>query len=416
MSSQEPREPWERAPQEWTQGEWPPGRHGWGGGKRPTPLTRPFLGEEWQPGRHGWDGGPPWGRAEWHARRRFFFWRFLGFLLLLMLLVAGGMAVLAFHLTQFFGGNGEMVRLVWVSGCGLALAFPLVALALAARAFRSYAVPLADVMTAADAVADGDLSVRVAQRGSREFQQLARSFNRMTEELARTDQQRRNLTADVAHELRTPLHIIQGNLEGILDGVYQPTPEQIEATLEETRLLARLVDDLQTLSLAESGQLPLVQEPVDVGDLVADVVTSFSGQAEAVGIELSIADCRLPVTHTPLVVQGDAGRLDQVLSNLVANALRHTPAGGAITLATAVQDRHVRITVTDTGEGIAPADLPFIFDRFWRADRARTHTGAGSGLGLAIANQLVQAHGGAIQVASELGKGTTFTLDLPLAG
>lgn len=334
-----------------------------------------------------------------------------------MLLVAGGMAVLAFHLTQFFGGNGEMARLVWVSGCGLALAFPLVALALAARAFRSYAIPLADVMTAADAVADGDLSVRVTQRGSREFQQLARSFNRMTEELARTDQQRRNLTADVAHELRTPLHIIQGNLEGILDGVYQPTPEQIEATLEETRLLARLVDDLQTLSLAESGQLPLVQEPVDVGDLVADVVTSFSGQAEAAGIDLSIVDCRLPVAHTPLVVQGDAGRLDQVLSNLVANALRHTPAGGAITLATAVQDRQVRITVTDTGEGIAPADLPFIFDRFWRADRARTHTGgAGSGLGLAIANQLVQAHGGAIQVASELGKGTTFTLDLPLAG
>ncbi|MEZ4725581.1 MAG: HAMP domain-containing sensor histidine kinase [Caldilineaceae bacterium] len=418
MSDQEPREPWERTPHGWMSHGWPSGRQGWGGAKRPSPIRRSFPGRgEWPP-RHPWgEGGPPWGHAEWHARRRFFFWRFLGFLLLLMLLVAGGMAVLAFHLTQFLGGNGEMARLVWVSGCGLALAFPLVALALAARAFRSYAIPLADVMTAADAVADGDLSVRVTQRGSREFQQLARSFNRMTEELARTDQQRRNLTADVAHELRTPLHIIQGNLEGILDGVYQPTPEQIEATLEETRLLARLVDDLQTLSLAESGQLPLVQEPVDVGDLVADVVTSFSGQAEAAGIDLSIVDCRLPVAHTPLVVQGDAGRLDQVLSNLVANALRHTPAGGAITLATAVQDRQVRITVTDTGEGIAPADLPFIFDRFWRADRARTHTGgAGSGLGLAIANQLVQAHGGAIQVASELGKGTTFTLDLPLAG
>lgn len=421
MSGQEPQEPWERSQPEWPQGEWQSRRHGWGGAKRPNPFARPLPGDgEWPPRRHAWGGPPwgdgslPWGRAEWHARRRFFFWRFLGFLLLLMLLVAGGMAVLAFHLTQFFGGNGQMARLVWVSGCGLALAFPLVALTLATRAFRSYAIPLADVMTAADAVADGDLSVRVAQRGSREFQQLAHSFNRMTEELARTDQQRRNLTADVAHELRTPLHIIQGNLEGLLDGVYQPTPDHIEATLEETRLLARLVDDLQTLSLAESGQLPLVQESVDVGDLLADVVTSFSGQAESAGIGLSIVDCRLPVAQTSLVIQGDAGRLDQVLSNLVANALRHTPSGGAITLAATAEDSRVRITVTDTGEGIAPADLPFIFDRFWRADRARSHTGGvGSGLGLAIASQLVQAHGGAIKVESELGKGTTFTIDLP---
>lgn len=395
MSGQEPQEPWERSQY------------------------------KWQPGRHGWGGGPPWERPEWHtrqqewhARRRFFFWRFLGFFLLLMLLVAGGMAVLAFHLTQFFGGNGHMARLVWVSGCGLALAFPLVALALAARAFRSYAIPLADVMTAADAVAGGDLSVRVTQRGSREFRQLAHSFNRMTEEIARTDQQRRNLTADVAHELRTPLHIIQGNLEGLLDGVYQPTPEHIEATLEETRLLARLVDDLQTLSLAESGQLPLVQELVDVSDLVADVVTSFSGQAEAAGIQLRAqcfpTDDQFPIAQTAFVIQGDAGRLDQVLSNLVANALRHTPPGGAITLAATAQDSRVRITVADTGEGIAAADLPFIFDRFWRADRARSHTGGvGSGLGLAIASQLVQAHGGAIKVESDLGQGTTFTIDLP---
>ncbi len=336
----------------------------------------------------------------------------------MVLLVAGGMAILAFHLTRFFGGDGQMTRLVWMAGCGLALAFPLLAFIVATRVFRNYAIPLADIMTAADAVASGDLSVRVSERGSREFRHLVNSFNRMIAELERTDQQRRNLTADVAHELRTPLHIIQGNLEGVLDGVYQPTPTHIEATLEETRLLARLVEDLRTLSLAESGQLPLVSQPVNVDDLLTDVVTSFSGQAEAAGITLQIEEANTPLgvqsVQPSLWANGDAGRLDQVFSNLVANAIRHTPQGGLVLLAAMGVDNKVRITVTDTGEGIAAADLPFLFDRFWRADRARTHTGgAGSGLGLAIASQLVKAHHGAIKVESELGRGTTFTVELP---
>ena len=184
----------------------------------------------------------------------------------------------------------------------------------------------------------------------------------------------------MAHELRTPLHIIQGNLEGVLDGVYAPTPEHIEATLEETRQLARLVEDLRTLSLAESGELPLVREAVDVGDLLADVATSFSAQAEAAGVDLRVTTA----DAVPPVVMGDAGRLDQVLSNLVANAIRHTPRGGNISLAAANAGNRVRITVADTGEGIAAEDLPYIFDRFWRGDRARSHGGgAGSGLGLA---------------------------------
>lgn len=373
---------------------------------------------------HGWQhrsyghSAPSWSQGDWYGRRRFFLVRFLGVLLLMVLLVAGGMAILAFHLTRFFGGDGQMTRLVWMAGCGLALAFPLLAFIVATRVFRNYAIPLADIMTAADAVASGDLSVRVSERGSREFRHLVNSFNRMIAELERTDQQRRNLTADVAHELRTPLHIIQGNLEGVLDGVYQPTPTHIEATLEETRLLARLVEDLRTLSLAESGQLPLVSQPVNVDDLLTDVVTSFSGQAEAAGITLQIEEANTPLgvqsVQPSLWANGDAGRLDQVFSNLVANAIRHTPQGGLVLLAAMGVDNKVRITVTDTGEGIAAADLPFLFDRFWRADRARTHTGgAGSGLGLAIASQLVKAHHGAIKVESELGRGTTFTVELP---
>ena len=344
------------------------------------------------------------------------------------LLVLGGMAALAFLLTRLFGGDGQTAKFVWLGGCGLSLVLPLLAVMLATRAFQGIATPLADVMAAAAAVAEGDLSVRVQMpvHGPGEFGRLVESFNRMVKELERADQRRRNLTADVAHELRTPLHIIQGNLEGILDDVYEPTPEHIDATLDETRLLARLVDDLRTLSLAEAGQLPMAWEPVDVIELLTDVSTSFSGQAEAAGIDLHVETEGNP---SALTITGDVGRLDQVLGNLTANALRHTPPGGSITLRAEpilspssllgvnsvegpIHDG-VRIIVHDTGEGIPAEDLPYIFDRFWRGDRSRSHaSGAGSGLGLAIARQLVQVHGGRIGVESEAGQGTTFTIEL----
>ena len=382
-----------------------------------------------QPSRNGM-GGPPWppwerwnrdpasprwahGRRAWERHRGRLFLRLAVPFSFIALLVLGGMTALAYLLTRLMGGDGHIVALVWIGGCGLAVALPLLAVALAVRAFRSIATPLAEVMTAADAVADGDLSVRLPVRGRGDFGRLAASFNHMIEELAHADQQRRNLTADVAHELRNPLHVIQGNLEGILDGVYAPTGDHINATLDETRALARLVEDLRTLSLAEAGQLPMTWEPVDVGELLADVGTSFSGQAEAAGITLAVQ------AAPGLGITGDAGRLDQVLSNLVANALRHTPQGGSIALRAepaglADGTHHARITVSDTGEGIPAEDLPFIFDRFWRGDRSRSHAGgAGSGLGLAIARQLVHAHGGRIAVESTPGRGTTFTIDLP---
>jgi signal transduction histidine kinase len=233
----------------------------------------------------------------------------------------------------------------------------------------------------------------------------------MTHELERAEEQRRNLTADVAHELRTPLHIIQGNLEGILDGVYQPTPEHINAILDETRWLARLIDDLRILSLAESGQLVLQKEVIAVDEFLADLATNFSGQAEAKGIRLCIAknDQLEGVT-----VNADVGRLNQILGNLVVNALRYTPPGGTITLQGERVSDFVRLIVGDTGQGIAPEDLPSVFDRFWRGDPARSHTeGVGGGLGLAIARQLVLAHGGHIEVESEVGQGATFIVVLP---
>ena len=327
-------------------------------------------------------------------------------------LVLGGMAALAFLFTRLFEGDGQTAVMVWIGGCGLSVALPALAIFLAVRAFRDIATPLAGVMNAADRVAEGDLTTRVPEEGPGDFSKLAQSFNRMTEELERSDQRRRNLTADVAHELRTPLHIIQGNLEGILDNVYEPTSEHIDATLEETRALARLVDDLRTLSLAEAGQLPMSFAATYLNELLADVITSFSGQAEAAGIDLRV-EIAEELHATPIMA--DAGRLDQVLCNLVANAIRHTPAGGNITLSVLPIDAGVEIAVRDTGEGIAAEDIPYIFDRFWKGDRSRSHAhGAGSGLGLAITRQLVQAHRGDIHVESEPGQGTAFRIHLPL--
>jgi two-component system OmpR family sensor kinase/two-component system sensor histidine kinase BaeS len=241
------------------------------------------------------------------------------------------------------------------------------------------------------------------------FSELVKRFNKMVEELERADQQRRNLTADIAHELRTPLHIIQGNLEGLLDGVYQATPDHINNTLDETKLLTRLVNDLQILSLAETGQLPLHPTRFLLADLTDDLTSSFSAQAASQGVGLTVHNADPDQTIT-----ADYDRLNQVLTNLMSNALRHTPSGGKISVETepiSGGERSARIKVKDTGSGIASENLPFIFDRFWRGDRSRTDR-SNSGLGLAISKQLILAHKGTIEVESEIGKGTTFIIEL----
>ena len=227
--------------------------------------------------------------------------------------------------------------------------------------------------------------------------------------LQHADRQRRNMTADIAHELRTPLTIIKGKLEGILDGVYPGTPEHIAPVLEEAELLERLIEDLRLLSLAEAGQLPLHREEVPVAELLDDVQRKFAAPAAAQQITIVVdKDAGLPS------VDVDPQRMQQVLGNLVANSLRHTPPGGTIDLGAARHNGRVAITVHDTGRGIAPDDLPHVFDRFWRADRARSRQGSGAGLGLAIARQLVEAHGGQIGAASPAGQGTTITIELPI--
>ena len=359
-----------------------------------------------RPGR--WDEDHYWRRG-WHPQGRSLFLRLTMAFGFTVLLLVGGIGALAFLITRLFGGHDHTAAVVWIAGLGFVFVLPALGVVLAVRAFGRIAAPLADVMSAADSVASGDLSVRVRERRGA-FDRLARSFNRMVGELERAEQLRKNLTADVAHELRTPLQIVQGNLEGIIDGVYEPTSEHINSTLEETRLLARLVDDLGTLSLAESGQLPLVLENLDVDDLLTDVAAAFSSQAEAAGVTITVG--RSP---EPLTVRADAMRIQQVLGNLVVNALRHTPPQGGIKLSASSIEDGARIELADTGAGISPEDLPFIFERFWKRD-VPGKPSSGSGLGLAIAHRFVEAHGGRIEVSSEPGAGATFTIWLPSSG
>lgn len=335
------------------------------------------------------------------------FARFFVFLLgSLVLFVGGGSALLYLVFSEYSGA-----RNIWLLVCGAPILLIVIILISVAALYTRYGRPVEQIVNAIDSISEGNLTVRVPEDNSPQFQRIIQRFNKMVAELERAEQQRRNLTADIAHELRTPLHIIQGNLEGILDGVYEPTSEHIQDTLDETRLLSRLVNDLQTLSLAETGQLPLHPTRFRVADLMADLTSSFSSQATSQGIHLQTR-----LSNPDHEFTADYDRLNQVLTNLLTNALRHTPSGGTISIRTkavAGNPNHpLQIVIQDTGSGIPAEDLPFIFDRFWRGERSRTER-AHSGLGLAIAKQLILAHGGRIEVESEPGRGTTFTIELP---
>jgi signal transduction histidine kinase len=269
--------------------------------------------------------------------------------------------------------------------------------------------PLSDLTAATRAVAAGDLGVRVPTTYPGEAGELAAAFNQMAEDLARADKLRRNLTADVAHELRTPISVVRGKLEGILDGVYPATSEHLEPVLEEIKLLTRLVEDLRLLALAEAGELPMEKRAMDVGDLLRDAQVNFGPQAADQGVTLALD---LPV-ELPKVV-ADRRRITQVLGNLLTNALRHTPGGGCVTLSAVASEGMVRVTVADTGRGIPSEDLPYLFERFWRGDKSRSRAAGGTGLGLAIARQLVEMHGGTISVESTPGQGSKFWFTLPI--
>ena len=275
---------------------------------------------------------------------------------------------------------------------------------------RRIVQPLATLTDATRAVAAGDLDVRVPENHPGELGDLASAFNRMGEDLARADRLRRDMTADVAHELRTPLAVIRGKLEGVLDGVYPASAEHLEPIIEETELLTHLVEDLRLLALAEAGQLALDVRPTDVSDLLRDAAVNFGPQADDREITLAL----VLAGGLPTVL-ADPRRIAQVLGNLLTNALRHTPQSGAVTLCASRGEGVVVLTVTDTGSGIPPEDLPYIFERFWRGEKSRSRAAGGSGLGLAIARQLVEMHGSVIAVESTPGEGSSFRFTLPVA-
>jgi signal transduction histidine kinase len=271
--------------------------------------------------------------------------------------------------------------------------------------------PLRKLKAAAQGIAGGDLSQRVDIKSKDEIGELGRAFNDMAENLSRAEELRRNMTADIAHELRTPLSVIRANLEAILDGVFQPTKENVTSIHKEAVLLSRLVDDLQELALADAGRLRIEPEPTDVALLIKRVLTGVAARAKSQGVVV----VKELASDLP-AVSVDSQRIGQVLSNLVDNALRHSPEGSTITVRARETADEVQVDVVDQGPGLSPEELALVFERFYRGDRARSRATGGAGLGLAIVRQLVEAHGGRVWVESIEGQGATFSFTIPLQG
>jgi len=363
--------------------------------------------EAWPPQRG------PWGR--WRGRG--WWWRWAWVPLAFFFFIVGG-CTLAFWLALLASGwidvrgpnpggphlmPGMMFTSWWrVAGSLFAGALVLGVIAFVIASVRRVAMPVRDLMEAAGRVESGDYAVRVPESGPRDVRNLARAFNAMASRLQVNEDQRRTLLADVTHELRTPLAVVQGNLEALVDGVYPADEAHLGPILDETRVLARLIEDLRTLSLAESGVLRLQREPTDLGILITEAGASFRAQAEAAGIQI-----RTQLADDLPLLEIDPVRIREVLSNLIANALRYTPPGGTVTIE-ARTNGSVEIAVRDTGAGIPVERLPHIFDRFYKSDESH-----GSGLGLAIAKNLVAAHDGGIVAESEPGRGTTIRFTLP---
>lgn len=382
-------------------GDQPP----WGGGYGAPPWA-------WRAdrGRYGpWDRRDPryremrrrarlYRRAQvqgqpWHRRQGF------GCIFgILFLIVVGSLITATATVLSQLGPVPVVIAVLAIVGIAMALL----------RGVAGAARDLDAMLAATRRVEEGDYGVRLRRTRSdlAPIQELARGFDTMTARLEADEEQRRTLLADVSHELRTPLAVITGNLEAIIDGVYPPDPAHLTPILDETRVMERLIEDLRTVTLSEAGTLALHPEPTDPDILIAEVLHVFGPGATAAGVTLagdSAAD--LPILDV------DPVRIREVLSNLVANALRHTPAGGSITVGGSATAAMVVLTVEDTGPGIDPELLPHVFDRFVKGEGSR-----GSGLGLAIARGLVEAHGGTIGVESPAGGGTTFRVELPRTG
>jgi two-component system sensor histidine kinase BaeS len=264
---------------------------------------------------------------------------------------------------------------------------------------------LRELKAATIELAEGKLGYQVEVRSKDEIGDLATSFNRMSLELAHSNELRQRMTADIAHDLRTPMSVIMGYTEALNDGKLQATPEMYAVMHSESLLLSRLIDDLKTIALVDAGELPLMMQKVSPIVLLKRTADAHRVQAEREQISISIsASSEMPD------IEVDVERMVQVLGNLMSNAIRYTPQGGEIFLSADEGESGVRLEVADTGIGIPEEDLPYIFERAYRGDQAREQSQGETGLGLAIAKSLVEAQGGKIDVESELGKGTKFTI------
>jgi signal transduction histidine kinase len=323
---------------------------------------------------------------------------FVGVLLFLILALV---AAVAWLLTTAFGSG-------WMSAVLLIAVVLVVAVVLRGvwHAFRVRVAPLGDLIDASQRIEAGEIGTQVDVRGPSEMRALSRAFNAMSARLAADTEERRRLLADVSHELRTPLTVIQGNVEGMIDGLYPADREHLERVLAETRHLERLVEDLRTLSLADAGSLPLHREPVELAALAAEAIAGFEPQARAGGVTLELEPG--PADLPPLSL--DPRRIRQVLGNLLSNAMRHTPSGGRVTVSARALPDGVQLAVSDSGTGMDQATAARAFDRFWRSGDT-----AGAGLGLAIVRDLVRAHGGDVSLESAPGSGTVVRCRFPTA-
>jgi signal transduction histidine kinase len=299
----------------------------------------------------------------------------------------------------------RVTRTIWWA----ALAAGAVALLLGGILMFGLLRPVRDLTAAARALAQGDLAQRVPVRTGDELGDLSSAFNQMAETLQRSEKLRRDMTADIAHELRNPLAIMQARLEAVADGVYPSTSENLQTVLDQTRLLNRLVEDLRTLALVDAGEMALDRTEVELGAVVARAVESHRAQAAAAQVSLRLQ-------AQPAQASVDPVRIGQVLGNLLNNALRHTPPGGEVQVSVGSDAgrKLVLIEVADSGEGISEEALPLVFERFYRSDRSRSRAEGGIGLGLAITRKLVEAHGGTIRAANRPEGGAVFTVELPI--
>lgn len=328
----------------------------------------------------------------------FNFFAFIGFL-----------ALLRFVFAPFIEIHGELplARPDFIFPFGAAGFFILlVAIFVGVRSLRRMSRPLDDLVEASNKVAEGDFSARVEVKGPPEVRSLLHGFNSMAERLQVNDQQRRNMLADVSHELRTPLTVIQGNVEGILDGMYLADEARLKSILEETQVLSRLIEDLRTLALAERGGLHLRKEPTNLEELIRDTVAGYDAQfnEKEISIELDL--------HQMEDVYIDPQRVREVLSNLIGNALRYTPSQGVVKVGLIESgsgpENEALLFIQDNGPGIDSADLPHVFERFYKSSDS-----GGMGLGLSIAKYLVEAHSGRIWAESNAGQGTKISFTLP---